>query len=45
MAMIRMLLLLFAIFLAACGSKAPAVKRYPMDGTVKALDDFNAEFN
>ena len=36
--MFRILLLLFAIFLAGCGSKAPAVKRYPMDGTVKALD-------
>jgi len=38
MAMIRTLLLSLAIFLAACGSKAPAAKRYPMEGEVKALD-------
>ena len=38
MAMIRILLLSLAIFLVACGSKAPAAKRYPMEGEVKALD-------
>jgi Cu/Ag efflux protein CusF len=37
-AMIRTLLLSLAILLAACGSKAPAAKRYPMEGDVKALD-------
>jgi Cu/Ag efflux protein CusF len=31
------LLSLFAIALAACATKPPA-KRYPMEGTVKALD-------
>jgi Cu/Ag efflux protein CusF len=36
--MIRILLLSLTIFLAACGSKAPAAKRYPMEGTVKGLD-------
>jgi Cu/Ag efflux protein CusF len=28
---------LFALLLAACASK-PAAKRYPMEGTIKALD-------
>jgi Cu/Ag efflux protein CusF len=36
--MIRVFLLSLALLLAACGSKAPAAKRYPMEGTVKALD-------
>lgn len=36
--MIRILLLSLVIFFAACGSKAPAAKRYPMEGEVKALD-------
>ena len=38
MAMIRILLLSLAVFLVACGSKAPAAKRYPMEGEVKSID-------
>ncbi len=37
--MIRILLLSLAVLLVACGSKPTvSAKRYPMDGTVKALD-------
>ena len=36
--MARTLVFALAIFLAACASKQPEAKRYPMEGTVKALD-------
>jgi Cu/Ag efflux protein CusF len=31
-------ILLFALALVACGSQKPEAKRYPMQGTVKAID-------
>ncbi len=31
-------ILMLAVALAGCGAKQPAAKRYPMQGTVKALD-------
>jgi Cu/Ag efflux protein CusF len=31
-------ILMLAAALAACGAQKPAAKRYPMQGTVKALD-------
>lgn len=32
------LLSILAVILSACGTQQPAAKRYPMEGTVKALD-------
>ena len=36
--MVRILVLSFAVLLASCGSKAPAGKRYQMEGKILALD-------
>ena len=36
--MIRALVFSFLLLLIACGPKPPEAKRYPMEGTVKALD-------